>query len=120
MLSSHATKSHINHPKDHKMSDDQMSNFAKRHVRDFLTAIEPFSDAYDHDSFSYLAIRVSEGLVLIQGTLFLNVLQPTIPLKIVDTKHVQAGHFYLSAAGLTREQAIDQLLTGRMTTPNGE
>jgi hypothetical protein len=108
------------HPKDHKMSESQMSEFAKRHVHDFLTAIEPFSDAYGHDSFSYLAIRMSEGLVLIQGTLFLNVQQPTIPLKIVDTKRVQAGHFYLNAVGLTREQAIDQLLTGKMTTPSGE
>jgi len=102
------------------MSDNQASDFAKKYVRDFLTAIAPFSDAYNCDSFSYLAAKTSDGLVLIQGTLFLNPQPPTIPIKIVDTKPAQAGHFYLRDAGLTREQAIDQLLTGKLMTPKGE
>ena len=102
------------------MPDNQISDFARHYSQEFLTAISPFSDAYKNNSFSYIAIRTSDGLILIQGSLFLNSQPPTIPLKTVDAGRVQAGHFYLDTARLTREQAIEQLLDGKLRTPWGE
>ena len=55
------------------------SDFAQQNIDGFFAAIEPLKDAYRNDSFSYVAIDTVDGLVLIQGTLFLNVKAPTIP-----------------------------------------
>lgn len=98
----------------------QNNDFVKLQFQKFIEAIEPFSDAYKNDSFSYIAIKAQDGLTLIQGSIFLNVRKLTIPLKVVNTTRVQAGHFRLDAVGLTRVEAITQLLDGKLTTPWGE
>jgi hypothetical protein len=96
------------------------STFLTQQVGEFLAAIEPLKDAYRNDSFSYIAVETVDGPVLIQGTLFLNVQTPTIPLKTVELKRVRAGHFYLRDAAVTREQVISQLCDGKLATPKGE
>ena len=96
------------------------SDFVQRCVDDFFAAIEPIKDAYRSDSFSYVAIETNNGTVLIQGTLFLNVQVPAIPLKSIVSKRVRAGHFYLSEVSVTREDVIRQLRQGRLAIPNGE
>jgi hypothetical protein len=95
------------------------SEITKHHIDQFLNAIEPLSDSYQSDSFSYIAVKTAEEFVLIQGTLFLNVQTPAIPFRIFETKHVRAGHFYLTEAGLSRVQAIAELCAGNLTTPQG-
>ena len=87
------------------------SDFVQQKIDEFFAAIEPLKDAYRNDLFSYVAVETVDGLVLIQGTLLLNVQAPTIPLKTDAFKRVRAGHFFLDRA-LTREQVVAQLCRG--------
>ena len=95
-------------------------DLVKQNVVEFFAAIEPLKDAYRNDLFSYVAVETVDGLTLIQGTLFLNVRTPTIPLKTVEVKRIRAGHFYLDDAALTRERVVVQLCQGKLAIPTGE
>jgi hypothetical protein len=92
----------------------------KQIIDQFLTAVEPLTDAYQNDSFSYVAAKTADSLVLVQGTLYLNVNTPIIPLKTFESKCIQAGHFYLKDVGLSRDQVIAQLCDGKLAIPGGE
>src|SRR6185437_9176043 len=94
-------------------------DFTRNSIDQFFAAIEPLKDAYQLDSFSYVAINTDSGAILIQGTLFLNVQPPALPLKTFQSNRVRAEHFYLKDIDLTRERAIANLLAGSLTTPMG-
>lgn len=90
-------------------------------IASFFSAIEPVKDAYQNDSFSYVAVTTPSGeFALVQGSLFLNVYTPTVPFKSFESKGIRAEHFRLTDIGLTREQFIAQLCDGRFKTPKGD
>ncbi len=96
------------------------SEFARRYIGEFLAAVGPLKEAYQNDSFSYVAVETPTGPVLVQGSLFLNVQKPEVPFAQFRSKRVRAGHFYLADGGLTREAVIEQLFNGKFATPHGE
>jgi len=88
-------------------------------VETFFARIEPMKDVYKQDSFAYFAVKKENRFFLVQGTLFLNVKEPSIPIDSFVSENVRAGHFYLSETGITREVLVERLLSGQIETPNG-
>jgi len=95
-----------------------MKNFAENLLQQFYADIELIEDAYANDSFTYIAIRTPQGMMLLQGSLILNVLPRDFP-PTLKTENVRAGHFPLSAIGMERKEFLAKAITGTIITPDG-
>jgi hypothetical protein len=93
---------------------------SQQYVDDFLKAIEPIKDAYQDDTFGYLALKTAAGFVMIQGTLFLNVAPRIVPCDCFESQNIRAAHHHLSKLHLSREQLIEQICSGHLKLPEGE
>ncbi len=88
-------------------------------IEQFFITIAPWERAYTTSSFSFAAIRVANGFSILQARLLVNTLLPPIALEFFETPNILAGHFLLSDVGMTPQQAIDALLSGKLETPKG-
>jgi hypothetical protein len=93
---------------------------AQKYLDMFLSDIDPIKDAYQDESFSYFAVRSGGDFVLVQGTLYLNVAEPAVPLGQFESANVRAGHFKLSDADISRDEFIERIKTGRIPILDGE
>jgi hypothetical protein len=96
-----------------------MRDFAKNLLEKLYTDIEPVKEAYTNDSFAYVGIGTPDGMVLLQGSLLLNVLPRDYP-QTFNTANVRAGHFPLSTVGLDRRAFMDKAIQGVVPTPDGD
>ncbi len=97
-----------------------LSDYDKKALEQFWTAIEPRLPGYKHASFGYLAIKQGADFILIQGRLHL-VAEPLAgDLKPFTSQNVRAGHCTLDALGKGPVSLIEELLLGKLRTPSGE
>jgi hypothetical protein len=89
------------------------------HVQNFLDAIGPWESGYRENSFTYLATRLGNDFVLVQGMLWLRPFQSPIPLTQFQSENVMAGHFKLPDIGKTFQEVIKELSRGSLNTPHG-
>ncbi len=92
----------------------------KARVGDFFAAIEPWEKEYKQNGFAYVAVRDGDHFVITQGVLWLNTIESKIPFNYFETTNIRAGHFRLSDLNIEYPAFIDQILTGKIKTPNGD
>lgn len=97
-----------------------MNDLAQQAVHDFLEAISPWAETYTHSTFSFLAVRRDEGLVLLQGRLFLQTSIGNVPARIFNSPSVVAGNIRLGELGLSHTEFLGQIQRAKeLTTPVG-
>ena len=79
----------------------------KKAVAAFFDAIKPLRAAYSDPTFSYLAIRTTQGLLLLKGHVSLNVTTIKVPLGHFASANVYAGRCLLSELAASPEQFIE-------------
>lgn len=92
----------------------------QKQIDAFFAAIAPQVSAYQQDSFSFVALKSTEGFDLAFGALMLNAFPTTIPLSCFETEHVRVGHFLLSELKTDRHRFLDAIETGTLPTPYGD
>lgn len=92
--------------------------YDKKAVAAFHVAIAPLWEAYSEPTFSYLAVRTAEGLLLLKGQVSLNIAPTKIKLGSFTSANVFAGHCLLSDVAETLEKFIEVVETGKI--PVGE
>jgi hypothetical protein len=97
-----------------------VSDYEKKALDQFWSAIEPRLSGYRHASFSYLAIKQDSGFLLIQGRLHLVAKPLNNALRPFESHNVRAGHCTLDVLGKDPKAFIEELLSGRLRTPSGE
>jgi hypothetical protein len=86
----------------------------------FLQSIEPLKDIYQNDTFSYVFMEIDNKKTMLRGTLHLNVKNN---LNLPDqfySSGIGAGTIYLKDLGLTRENFIEELLSGPINIGFGD
>lgn len=101
-------------------TDMAFPDYVQKNIDDFLASIAAIENLYQNDSFSYLAVKSTEGFVLVQGILYLNSQKSKIPEGKFETHRIKAGHFSLPDKSHSRRKFIQQLGTGKIQTPHGE
>lgn len=97
-----------------------MNDFTQQAVHDFLEAISPWAETYTHSTFSFLAVRRDEGLVLLQGRLFLQTDIGNVPAKLFKSPSIVAGNIRLEELELSLSEFLWQLQHSKeLTTPIG-
>lgn len=97
-----------------------MNDLAQQAVHAFLAAISPWAQTYTHSTFSFLAVRRDEDLVLLQGRLFLQTSIGNTPAKIFNSPSIVAGNIRLEELGLSHTEFLSQLQHSKaLTTPIG-
>jgi len=89
-------------------------------VDNFLAAIAPQEAAYRHVGLSYLAGKVGERFVIRQARAFLNTTAPKLKSPHFQSSNVRAGNYSLTELNLTIRGLIDELIGGRIGTPDGD
>lgn len=97
-----------------------MNDLAQQAVHNFLEAISPWAEVYSYSTFSFLAVRRDEGLILLQGRLFLQTSIGNVPAKIFNSPSIVVGNFPLKDLGLSHTEFLDLLLQAKeLITPIG-
>lgn len=96
-----------------------LSSHSKKYVDQFLTAIRPVEAAYCNDTFAYLALKKPNGFVMVQGTLYLNVVPRAFPPSPFESENIRASHRPLSELRISRAELIEQISAGELITPEG-
>src|SRR5689334_19335277 len=76
--------------------------------------------AFKHVRFNYLALKIDEDFVVVQGRVFLTNLEVSSLPTALETANVRAAHYRLSDLNLTPRELVEQLLRGKVLTPQGE
>lgn len=92
----------------------------RKFVEDFFAAIASYEAAFQHNTFSYLAIRFGASFVILMGRVFMNTSPPAGQSHHFQSAHVRAGNYTLEELGLDVRGLISQLLTGTLKTPHGD
>lgn len=92
----------------------------QKNVDNFFLSISPFADAYQHGFFTYIALKRSNSVVLLQGRLFLNTAPSTSTLKHFETPTILAGRYRLLELNTDAQGLVRQLADGKLTTPHGD
>lgn len=98
-----------------------ISEYDRKGIDSFFSAISPWESAYTHVGLSYLAVRKNGSLYLLQCRIFFHTAPSAIPHTQIDATNVLAGHFLLSELGKNSRELIEQLdSTGYLETPVGK
>ncbi|ARQ02572.1 hypothetical protein [Pseudorhodoplanes sinuspersici] len=92
----------------------------QKFVDDFFAEVARYEAGYAHVAFNFVAIRSEDRFVIVQGRLFLNSIDPKMPTYIFQSPNVRAGRYQLSELKLDMRAFVAQLLTGKITTPDGD
>jgi hypothetical protein len=93
---------------------------AQKYLDMLLADIRPVEEAYQDESFSYFAVKSNDAFVLVQGTLYLNIGAPAVPLGQFESANVKCGHFKLADVGIGRTEFIERIKSGHIPIPGGE
>jgi Holliday junction resolvase len=97
------------------MNDDERRNF-----EEFFKVIEPNLPGYQHSIFSYFALKRGSAFELAQGRLALQGVPAQIPSSCFRSENIKAGIFRLSEVKMTPNGFVEELLTGKLRTPQGD
>jgi hypothetical protein len=92
----------------------------KKQINSFVAATAPLDEAYKHDNFAYVAVNTPTGFVIIRGYLHLSVNAGPALLPHFQSHSIRAGHFRLTDLNVDRAQLIEQICSGKITTPDGD
>jgi hypothetical protein len=83
----------------------------------FYEAIAPWETGYQHNSFTYVAVKHENNFVLCQGMLWLNFAPSKLPFTTFESENICAGQFKLADVGKTFREFINDLRDGAVVTP---
>lgn len=86
-----------------------MNDHSRQAVHEFTEAISPWAEAYTHSTFSFLAVRRENLLVLVQGRLFLQTNVGNVPPGIFESRSIVVGNIRLSEMELSISEFLSQL-----------
>jgi hypothetical protein len=93
---------------------------SKTLIDQFFSAITTIQSAYLESSFTYLAIRRSEGFTLITGRVTFNNAPTKIPLTHFQSANIRAGHYTFAELKTDPRKFIETISSGKIATPAGE
>ena len=97
----------------------QLSGLDQQHFDEFANDIESVIGAYSNSSFSYFAVKVGDSFELIQGRIMLGV-RRGVKTGHYESESIKAGLFMLSDVNETAISFAKKLLSGSVSTPQGE
>jgi len=89
-------------------------------VDEFLKGVEPFLEAYKHRFLTYLATKSGDNFALARARVFLSVNAPVAPFSHFKSTNVRAGRYNLSELRADVRALIGALVSGKITTPDGD
>ncbi len=87
---------------------------------DFLDAVKAVEGAYEHSTFSYIALRANDAFGSVRAFIRLDTGRPAIPHTHYQSVQIRAGHYSLDELGFGLRELLQQLLTGTLPTPHGD
>ncbi|ULO25166.1 hypothetical protein [Methylocystis sp. SB2] len=93
--------------------------FAQKNVDDFFSLVGQLKGGLTEEIFSFVAIRAEDGICLVQARLLLLANDSNAPLSLFTSENVRAGRYRLSDLGCDCHQFVEQLLSGKLSTPDG-
>src|SRR4051812_37426615 len=93
---------------------------SQKFVDDFFRVIDPLQAAFQHSGFAYLALKIADRFILVQGRVFLNTAKPSPLSRPFESENVRAGHCSLAELKLDVRSVVDQILKGKLSTPHGD
>jgi len=92
----------------------------RKFIDSFFAAIAPVEKAYVHAAFNYIAVKSGDRFVLMHARMFLNTTDPNIAPLNFQSENIRAGRYNLSELKLDLRRLVEQLLTGKLETPDGD
>lgn len=100
------------------MNAHTLHDFDRKHLDEFLTLVRPMSPGYGRVAVSYFAAKQGSDFVLHQGRLHLLSGPTQIPIGHFASENVRAGCFDVKETHRSIDDALNDLLSGNLTTPD--
>ena len=89
-------------------------------VDEFFDGIRPHEAAYRRSTFPYLAVKKGDDFVVVKCALILTAEPTATPLTQFRSENVRAGQYSLLDLKAEPRELIDQVVSGKIRTPDGE
>jgi hypothetical protein len=96
-----------------------LSELDTKRITEFFAGIAPWEAAYKHAGLSYFAFKHDGDFVLLQARLFLRIVPSNVPSSYFQSSNIRVGHYLMSDLGQTAHAVVDELLSGKLSTPHG-
>jgi hypothetical protein len=98
----------------------KINEYERKTLDEFMLSVEPLLAGYKHASLGYLAIRDGDAFLVIQARLHLLGAPLHIDSGFFESQNVKAGYFKLCDTNQSLPRFIEELLSGKLTTPHGK
>jgi hypothetical protein len=97
-----------------------ISEQSQRSINAFFAAVDPAHRDNENLSFSYIALKQENVFHIIQGAIFFHAGESKIATTHFKSANVRAGNYSLPEIGLNGKNLVNSLISGFITTPDGE
>jgi hypothetical protein len=98
----------------------ELPEYERKKLEEFFEAVRPNLAGYKHGSFSYFAVKNGDKFELSQGRLLLQSFPCNVHLDPFKSANTRAAIYRLDELNLTPRSVIESLLSGALSTPQGE
>jgi hypothetical protein len=93
---------------------------SQQFIDDFFRTVALLGSGYLNSSFCYVAIKAENSFVILHAKLLLNPKLNNSALSHFRSENVRAGHYRIAELQSGPRKFVDQLLSGKLSTPDGE